>query len=310
MDARDRQGQTELSLITGTDVVDDSGTLGDLYFKEMAKTTFDVIGQRGPEETNVLNMATDAMLAETDALGIPVHAAIEARGTVRADIRKGATGSVAFADLFRVFPLGQNPVDGSIGYPLVRAYIWTAELKAALELAVSRGRADTDFYLGVGGIHVEYDLSRDPQVLTSITDAINPENGRITKITLDTNHADGYDSDDAVIFDLSQGAGAWVSDPNHVGLDLHPVVSSLYVASFASAAGATLKDIGGVANPDITAFIVKRSDQTAVKEFENFVSYVHGQSQANGGFLPDRYDETTAAGALPRRLKCVGTACP
>ena len=70
----------------------------------------------------------------------PNAAAIQASGNVHADVlRSVAGGKLTFGDLFRVFPLGENSQDDSIGNPLVRAYIWTAELKGAMELSVSTG---------------------------------------------------------------------------------------------------------------------------------------------------------------------------
>jgi 5'-nucleotidase len=298
--------ERELRRVTGDEMVDDPGTLGDLYFCPLARTRFDVIGMTGAVETNVLNLATDAMLATTDELGLPVEVAIQARGNVTADILGGATGTLAYADLFRVFPLGQNPVDGSIGYPLVRAYIWTAELKAALELALSLGQEETDFFLGVSGVRVEYDPSRPAQVLPDVTAALDPENGRITKIVIDGDHGDGYEGADRVLFDLGVGGYAsWVSGP----LDLHPVVTSLYVASFAAEVGASLKHPTGTSGP-ITEFILVRPDGSDVKDFESFISYVHSEAALEGGYLPSRYDASTAEGGLPRRWICAGAGCP
>src|SRR5690606_11846976 len=107
-------------------------------------------------------------------------------------------------------PLGDDPIDGTVGYPLTRFYVYTVELKAALELAVGRGLVDSSFFLGPSGIAVEFDVDRPPQVIVNASDALRPDNGRITRILVDTDHGDGYDGPVEVLFDASLGEeGAW-----------------------------------------------------------------------------------------------------
>lgn len=297
----------QLSRVEGEEISDDDGELGELYFRTMGETEFDVIGTRNKVETNMLNLATDAMLAAAEDLVGPTDVAVQASGQVRDDIVVGRTGALSYADLYRVLPLGENPADGSAGYPLIRFYIYTAELKAALEVGVSRGYIDDSLYLSAAGIRVEYDTSRDPQVLESATDALDPENGRITKIMIDVDHSDGVDEPTVALFDLSRGELAWDSELGDA-FNLISVVTTLYIASFADTAGVTLKDDSGTAI-EIADAILRRPDDSDVKDVEAFIRYVRDVCADNDGLLPDRYDESSAAGEIPRRMLCEGPLC-
>lgn len=287
-------------------VTDDPAVLGDLYYYDMGMTTFDVIGRRAFVETNILNLSTDAMLAEAELREGPTLLAVQAAGAVRGDIIAGDTGVMSFADLYRIFPLGVNPQDGSIGYPLCRFYLWTVEIKAAFEVAASQGLVADSFFLSPSGIRVEIDTSRPPQMLVSPIDAFDPQNGRVTRISVDVDHSDGYDNPTVDLFDINRPT-PWVST---LGSEttLHPVVTTLYIASFAEAAGVTLKN---ELNQPITLeeSIMTRADGTDIKDWEVFMSYLYFESLANGGFLPSRYDENSAEGAIPRRMICSGPLC-
>ena len=300
----------QLSRIEGTQVTDDPGQLGDLYYRPMGATDFDVVGLRSRTETDMLDMSTDSMLATAEELvpDEPTLVAVQASGSVRDDIRVGKTGVLSYADLFRIFPLGVNPVDGTAGYPLTRFYVFTVELKAAFELGVSRGYIDDSLFLGGSGIRVEYDTSRPAQDLTNPLNAFDPQNGRITRILIDSDHSDGVDQGDAVaVFDINRTGSEWNSSLGNA-TSLVPVVTTLYIASFAGAAGVTLKDKDGQAVA-LADTILRRGDGSDVKDDESFIRYVQSICQQNGGMLPARYDENSPAGAIPRRLICTGPLC-
>jgi 5'-nucleotidase/UDP-sugar diphosphatase len=299
----------QLSRIEGAPVSDDPGTLGDLYYRPLGATDFDVVGLRRSVETNMLDLSTDSMMATAETLVGPTLAAVQAAGSIRADIQKGKTGVLSYADLYRILPLGENPVDGSIGYPLCHFYIYTAELKAAFEIGASRGLIDDSLFLGASGIKVEFDTSRAPQNLAGgVAAALDPQNGRVTKITVDVDHSDGYDQPTVVLFDVSRTGNEWNSSLGDA-LTLQPVVTSLYVASFADAAGVTLKDAAGAA-VELNDTIIKRPDQSDVKDYEALIGYIRQECAANDGTLPARYDENNAAGTVPRRMFCTGSDCP
>jgi 5'-nucleotidase / UDP-sugar diphosphatase len=297
----------QLSLIEGTEIADDPKELGDLYYRPMGATDFDIIGLRIKTETNMLNLSNDAKLAAAEEFGGPTDLAIEASGTVRDDILVGRDGIMSYADLYRVFPLGENPLNGSIGFPLSRFYLFSAEIKAAFEVGVDRGYIDDSIYLSGSGVRVEYDTNRDPQVLMSMLDALDPENGRITKITIDTDKSDTFDETDLVMFDLSRES-PWDDGTGSSPLTLHSVVTSLYIASFADSAGITLKDAAG-GMLDLFDTILRRPDKTEVKDYEAFVRYVLVLAQENKGFLPAKYDEDSEAGSIPRHMICTGPLC-
>ncbi len=294
-----------LARIEGAPVVDDPGVLGDLYFRDMGSTAFDVPGLVPFHETNILNLSTDAMLAQADQAGFTLLA-VQASGSVRGDIVVGQTGVMSFADLFRIFPLGMNPVDGSIGYPLCRFYLWAIEVKAAFEVAASEGLIADAVYLSPSGVRVEFDTDRPA---FDFSNPFDPNNGRVTRILFDPDHTDGLDDFTPAnyLFDLSQ-PDPWGGPLGGV-VSLHPVVTSLYVASFAATAGVTLKD---AMNNTVTleSTIMTRLDGSDIKDYEAFIGYIQSESAANGGMLPSRYDEATVEGAVPRRMMCSGALCP
>jgi len=299
----------QLSRIEGAEVTDDPGVLGDLYFRDMGSTEFDVIGNSAQTETNMLNLSTDAMLATAEDLAGPTLVAVQASGNVRDDIVVGKTGVLSYADLYRIFPLGENPLDGSPGYPLTRFYIYTVELKAAFEVGVSRGYLEDSLYLGAAGVKVEYDTSRDPQDISSIAKTLDPQNGRVTRILVDVDHTDGVEDYTVALFDINrEGNAAWQSELGNDAFALQPVVTSLYIASFASAAGVTLKNESGQ-EISLTDAILRRPDDSPVKDYESFISYVRQICSDNGGLLPSRYDETSSEGPIPRRMICSGPLC-
>jgi 2',3'-cyclic-nucleotide 2'-phosphodiesterase (5'-nucleotidase family) len=293
-----------LSYVEGAEVSDDPDVLGDLYFRTLGHTTFDVVG-RGLGETNGMNLDTDAMLAAARAVHTahPTVAALQARGAIRSDLRAGRTGDITFADVFDVVPLGADPTvavstDPAAaaavmpqipGYPLVRFDVFTVELRAALEVALLQSVRDPDFFVGPSGLVVDYDMTRAP--LFDPAEPLGP--GWIERIAVVGE--DGAETE--VLYDVAQAGwngSHFVADP----FALQPVVATYYVASFAQLAGITPKDDGGVALSAVAAGILRRGDGSAVKDHEALAKYVRDECLANGGELPDRY-----GGSVPRRMR-------
>ena len=144
------------------------------------------------------------MLATAEELAGDTLVAVQASGNVRDDIVVGDTGVLSYADLYRIFPLGENPLDGSAGYPLTRFYIYTVELKAAFEVGASRGYIEDSLYLSAAGVKVEYDTSREPQDISSSVNALDPQNGRVTRILVDVDHTDGVEDYTVALFDIDR----------------------------------------------------------------------------------------------------------
>src|SRR4029077_19891566 len=134
-------------------------------FYPMGYTNFDLPAPPAFNESNLMNLVTDA---ERDSLNTielsvtpadPVRVVVNANGIIRDAIKKGRTGVITNEDLFRVLPLGVSPIEKTPGYPLTHFYVSAPELHAAFEVGVNQGLQSDSFWLGVSGARVEYDLS-------------------------------------------------------------------------------------------------------------------------------------------------------
>ena len=291
----------------GIPVVDDPGVLGDLYYKVLGHTGFDVTGLRGlqvgvqPGETNALNLDTDAMWAVANGFSTTAtstEVAVQASGPIRGDLREGATGQLSFADIYNVVPLGGDPVEHSPGYPLLRFYLGAAELWGAFEYTLLASTQDSDFYLSPAGLEVVFDRSGTP------FDPATRTGGWITRMTL-VDRA-GVRS---AIFDkaLSPATGGWLIDPR---TRLVSVVTSLYVAAFAQSAGITPRDATGAPLANLLDAILLGPGGFHWKDHQALALYIASTCRANGGTLPATYDEQSLAGRVPRRVLCTGPVCP
>ncbi|HSM92296.1 MAG TPA: putative Ig domain-containing protein [Anaeromyxobacteraceae bacterium] len=278
--------EANLSLITGGAVTDDPSVLGDLYHYVLGHTTFDLVGL-GRGETNGSDLDTDAMLAAANAVA-PTQLALQNRGAIRGDLVKGLTGDLGFADLYRMVPNGGDPLEGSPGYPLVRVYLAAGELVGALDQTAKKAVEDGDFFLVPSGLTYSYDSSRSlatPLSWMKKVDLVDASGAVTTPIY-----------DDTVV-----ATGGWLVNPMTT---LVPVVTTLYVASFAQFAGVHLLDSGGNVILDPTTAILERGDGSHVKDYQALAAFVRGECLANGGDLPSRY-----AAAVPRRALCTGPLC-
>src|SRR5206468_665765 len=108
--------------------------------------------------------------------------------------------------------------------------------------------------------------------------ALDPSNGRVTKIEWDSQRRVGADQYDTVLFDLAR-AKPWSDGMHDEGSKFH-VATNLYIASFAAAAGVQLKDKDGF-NVTLAKSIVKRGDGSEVKDYEAFAAYLKTLSDGN-----------------------------
>jgi 2',3'-cyclic-nucleotide 2'-phosphodiesterase (5'-nucleotidase family) len=277
----------------GEAVHDDPAVSGDLYFYPIATTSFDV-----QDRDHVLALAADAMLSAADAWGAASGArtdmALESGGLLGAGVlMKGRTGVISAADAFGVVPLGRSPVDGTLGYPLIRAYVSQLELRAIFEATLQYGAVSDDFHFCQAGMRVEYDATRAPAL--TVSDLLDPAKGRVVRIRLDGDHGDGFEQFDQILYDVEAG----LSSP----LSLYAVVTSSYIGQFAASVGATLKDQAGNATT-IAASILHRADGSEIKENEAFLGFLHGSP---GGALSSIYD--AASPQSTKRYVCVA-GCP
>ncbi len=296
-----------LSLIEGAPVTDDPAVPGDLYFRPLCHSAFDVIGLRQPGETNALNLDTDAMLAVMAGIGLPTEVAIQNSGGARADF---FPGDITMADVFRMAPLGGDPTTGTPGYPLVRVYMTAVELRAAFEGTLPMAYPlspiySPDYFLAPAGLRIAFDPTRPP---LDPTDPTGP--GWVTEMALVA-----PDGTETVLYDASVDYSptlppGWTANP----LALHSLVSTYYVASFAQYFGLHLyADASGTALGSLADAIVEWPGTSyTVKDHQTLGRYLYGTCALNGGELPSIYDETTAEGAVPRRVVCetaVAGAC-
>jgi 5'-nucleotidase len=294
------------------------GGTGGYYNFPMTGLTFDVDNTAKYQETELIDLSADSMLATANLIA-PTDVAVEAAGVVRTPaLKKGLTGKLGFADLFIAVPLGGSPVSGTPGYPLCRFGIYLVELKAAFE--VTAGFAYTghnDLFVVPAGFKFEYDTKRAPFNPTG--DPTNPANGRVTRMwqlkpaALAAGTYDG-DANYDLVFDASLDAAhslpgfpGWAPNAGGNPLRLVRAVASLYIATFATFAGIRLKDPTTglpVAGNDPTKTILLRpvdAGSTEIKQWEALGGYVH--SFAN---LPAIYNKDDSATVLPRRAICVG----
>jgi 5'-nucleotidase len=296
--------------------VADPTAAGQLYNYQLGGLDFDLDASTKYQETALHDLVVDAQLAVANevlaAAGKPLAGlSIEGYGDIRVTkVEKSKSGKVAFADLFRVVPLGASPA-GTPGYPLCYVGIYLAEVKAAFELTA--GYAYTghdDLFVVPSGYKFEYDITRP--AFNPNGDATDKNNGRVTKISRlspDDLAAGNLDGTYLPVFDVNIPASispsGWLMHP----LTLVRAVATLYLTTFATFAGVTLKDpVTGVPIPknDATATIMHRGDTSEIKAWEALARYVKTQSDANGGKVPSRYNKTAAGTVLPRRAICVG----
>jgi 5'-nucleotidase len=214
--------ENTLSIITLSTVMDDPNKTGDTFFYPIGKTGFDLDGLSKHKEVPMLALHADALLYAANQIG-HTHLSLTAggEGVVRADIKKGKTGTIAFADVFRVLPLGRSPLDGSLGFPLARAGIWVAAVRAAFELTASvsyHSDNEADQFIAGAGVQVEYDTNLPPLPDFGTTTLLDATKGRVTKITMaSTLPAPGTEPTyDVVLFDKSAASPWYMGDPLHI----------------------------------------------------------------------------------------------
>lgn len=275
---------------------------GGLAFKSVAGLDFDIDNSKTVAETELADLVADSLLAAAESVA-PTDLAVEAEGVLRVPtLGQGKTHQLSFDDLFSAVPLGSS-VNGTLGYPLCRFGIFLAEVKAAFEVTLRLAYAgDSDLYLVPAGFKFEYDLSR-------------PANDRVFRIYQTSTHAGNtYDTYDAtsLVYDRSTSTSpGWLVSSS----TLVRATSNLYVATFASLVGVTLKDADTgqpIPQNDPTATILHRAaNGSEIKEWEALGAYVYAQANlpANSGVVPQRYSPT---GTLPRRAICLqsGVPCP
>jgi hypothetical protein len=277
---------------------------GSLYFYPLGTTTFSIHGV-GTGESNMLNLDTDAMLAAADAIhgAGTTQVALQARGSMRANLEPGLTGVISFADVYRVAPLGFDPVTPSPGYPILRFNLAAAELRGALEGTLLMALQDPDYYVSPSGLLVRYDRTR-PMFDATDTTAMKP--GWITYMA--TTDPDGQNP--VPFFDVSLSQVGWLASP----LTMITTVATYQLGAFAASLGIKPRRIDNplikVESADLGTLILSRPDTSAVKDHQALASYIYAISGDPMVDLPSIYDASTPEGHIPRRMVCEGSDCP
>ena len=272
----------------------------DVFFKFLGRTRFDMpLTLR--KETGMLRLAADAILDAAEQVG-KTDVAFTAAGIVRDGIWQGITGQITMADAFRVYALGRSADEGSFGFPVVRFTLSAAEIKAVFELAASFSYTSVDaadYFVFPSGMCFEYDTARPMfRAMANPTDTANPANGRVSKISLASNHAD-LNHCDVTLFDLA--AGGWKVAPD----TLYTVATDNYFVPFALQMGLVLRQPDGKPLSSPAAAILHRPDGKEAKTYQALATLVQKLAAANQGFLPDRYKN----GQGPWRSLCHGPLC-
>jgi 2',3'-cyclic-nucleotide 2'-phosphodiesterase (5'-nucleotidase family) len=279
---------------------------GSLYFYQLGTTTFPIHGL-GTGESNMLNLDTDAMLAAADAIhgAGTTQVALQARGSMRANLEPGQTGAISFADVYRVAPLGFDPVTPSPGYPILRFNLWAAELRGALEGTLLMALQDPDYYVSPSGLLVRYDRTRP---MFDATDTTGLKPGWITYMA--TTDPDGQNP--VPFFDVSLSPVGWLGPT--APLTMVPTVATYQLGAFAASLGIKPRIIDPpytkVESANLYTLIMRRPGGSAVKDHQALASYVYAISGDPGVDLPSIYDATTPEGQIPRRMVCEGSDCP
>lgn len=272
----------------GMSIADDTTKPGDLFFAPIGATAFDVTDTHA-----LINLSADAMLTAADAWGkdngnVTTDLTVESAGVIRNVLKKGKTGVISAADAFDVVPLGSSPVDGSIGYPLIRGFVTLLELRGTVEFGIARGPMSSDFDLGFGGLKVEVDKTRP--VAAKLADLFDPAKGQVMRLLIDSDHSDGFEQYDQVVYDRTGMIG---NDDQILSF-----ATSSYVGQFATDAGVTIKNAMG-SPTTVSDAIIKRMDGTEIKHAESFMGLIHATPT-----LPTTYDKASAN--FSKRVVCLG----
>jgi 2',3'-cyclic-nucleotide 2'-phosphodiesterase (5'-nucleotidase family) len=294
----------------------DNGTAGNLYFKTVATTGFDLDGHPHLKEAPFEVMYADASLYAGDKykpVGQKNDLAIIASGVIRADLlAKGKTGNIGFSDLFKLLSLGSSPADGSPGYPLCRFSVYPVELRGALELTTSYAYSNRNadgFYFIPSGLKFEYDTSRPPFDFSSAANVFDPTKGRLTKIWLlaQGDHANNLDNfpNSTLVYDAVAYASnnGWAPGITPYGSTLMTVVATSYFASYAASQGISLKNDAGMVVMDVKDVVMHRADNSEIKDWEGLGEFL----VSKGGAVPSTYN--AGSGWMPHRVICDGPLC-
>ena len=243
------------------------------YDAVLAETSFDLPKITFAEAGLGDLIADSYAAADTAVEGTPPDFAFEVGGNIRADLLKGKTGKLWFADLFRVEPLGIGP-DQLPGYPLVSYYINGADLKAGLEISAAAEDflKDDSLYLQVSGsMNVKYHPGYP--VFERV------ESASVNGVPVDFNNRTSCYKVVSTLY-VGELLGL-VSAETHGLLSVTPKLAD---CSTPVAANATAQDPTGMYSRIV---MVPGTQPTELKQWQAFIQYVSGFPDTNGDQIPD-----------------------
>ena len=125
------------------------------YRKVIAESTFG-LSTPSLQESPLGNLITDAYVKEVARLQLaPPEIGLELNGFIKSDVKRGKTGKLWFADIYRALPLGLTQ-DGRPGLPLVTFFANGQELKSAMEFVLIAREAygDENYFVQLSGLKV------------------------------------------------------------------------------------------------------------------------------------------------------------
>ena len=263
----------------------------------VARCDFEIPRKPSPREAPLGNFIADAMrLVTSQKIGQPIDFAIQANGSIRADIIPGSLershGEISFYDLADTIGLGIGP-DNRPGYPVVLAYLTGEEVRRVLEVSVLLEQMlGTTFYLQYSGLRYDY----------------NPQNGilfTVPGLDLPVPSTRAVVKAERFVGEGRQGTAEGSYLPLKRGEEeLYSFVTDTYILSFLPLVGEMLpilnvepKDSSGSpvdVEKDLDDLIV-RVDGEELKVWQTVVEYAAGQPRDEQGFPRiDAYYDGTA----------------
>jgi 2',3'-cyclic-nucleotide 2'-phosphodiesterase (5'-nucleotidase family) len=240
----------------------------DRYDAVIASSNFTVSRSPSTAENPLGNFIADAMRLKTaEALGIPVDAAFQASGVIRAHLEPSGLdinrGEITFYDFIKTIGLGSGP-DELPGYPLVSAWVTGRELRNIMEVGILLNQLmGSTYFLNISGLRGTYSPDRTLWMRIPFADIPLPSGKSYTSLYL-FRDADVYAS---ALQPLD------TSDPRYIPLhkgdnELYHIVSDYYITQFLPMVGEVIPSL---------SIVLKDAAGEPVKSLDDLIVYRDGQ---------------------------------
>ncbi len=214
----------------------------------------DILGSGPSMDSHLSHLVTDAewettalagCLVDVDGLGSGVSIAdasfmvtVQANGAIRDALEFGVDGSASFADVYRVLPNGGSPFQPTVpAFPLVAFQLRLDQLVAGVDIGITRGLEDDEFFLSYSGMKIEYNEDFPPFDPLTFNPTSTLPQSRLARMSIGTDRT-GYT--EIFHYDPADSVTPWESRWTGVALtDRVVVVTNLYLAGFMEGFGLT-----------------------------------------------------------------------